>query len=412
MLRELGDQLKQARQERDLSLQQVADVTHIKRRYLEALEAGDVEILPSMAQARGFLRIYADALNLDVAPLLELLEPTPQAQAAPVIVYAPQPTASSGDVSDETPAGADEMLAVGEKLRQQRELLGLTLDDVERHTHLRKHYLESLEAGSFEQLPSPVQGRGMLKNYALFLAMDPDPLLLLFADALQSRHAARQPERAGSKPQEKKPRAVSPLRRFLSGDLLLTGGIVVALVVLVGWGIFQITSIQAALPPTPTSMSVAEALIPVSTDTPTPEPTPEGAMPVPIEVTAENGEAEAPTPTLFGFDPAAQQEPIQLVVSIQQRTWMRVTVDGQVEFEGYAAPGGAFSFGGTSRVELLTGNGAGLSVIFNQQNLGPLGSFGEVVQRIFTSAGIVTPTPSITPSPTITPLVTSTSEMP
>jgi cytoskeleton protein RodZ len=412
MSRELGDRLKQVRQESDLSLQQVAEVTHIKLRYLEALEAGDLELLPSPAQVRGFLRIYADQLNLDPGPLLELLEPTAQAQAAPVIIYSAQPTEPLMEGDDTPPAGAQEMLAVGEKLNQQRELLGLTLEDVERHTHLRKHYLQSLEAGAFEELPSPVQGRGMLKNYALFLGMDPDPLLLQFADALQSQHAARQPERAQSKLQMKKPRAVSPLRRFLSGDLLLTGGIILGLLVLVIWGVFQISSIRGTITPTPTSMSVAEALIPDQTATPSLEPTPELTTPIPPGTTGEAAVVEEPSPTLLILNPGAQQDPIQILVTIQQRAWLRVTVDGQIEFEGYAAPGGAYSFSGMTRVELLTGNGAGISVIYNQQNLGPLGSFGEVVQRIFTTDGFQTPTPSITPTSTVTPLSTPVLDIP
>ena len=35
-------------------------------------------------------------------------------------------------------------------------------------------------------LPSPVQGRGMLKNYADFLGLESDTLLLTFADGLQT----------------------------------------------------------------------------------------------------------------------------------------------------------------------------------------------------------------------------------
>jgi cytoskeletal protein RodZ len=45
---------------------------------------------------------------------------------------------------------------------------------VERHTHLRAVFVKALEEGAFDKLPSPVQTRGMLSNYATFLDLDVD----------------------------------------------------------------------------------------------------------------------------------------------------------------------------------------------------------------------------------------------
>ena len=81
---------------------------------------------------------------------------------------------------------------------------------------------------------------------------------------------------------------------------------------------------------------------------------------------------------------------------------MRVTVDGEVQFEGRVIPGSAYTFTGDSQVEVLTGNGAGLQVFYNQQNIGLLGEFGQVVNRIFTPQEILLPTPTITMTPTAT----------
>jgi hypothetical protein len=99
--------------------------------------------------------------------------------------------------------------------------------------------------------------------------------------------------------------------------------------------------------------------------------------------------------TLPGLGDAA----VQVYVVVRQRAWMRVSVDGKVEFEGRVTPGSAYPFAGNGRIELLTGNGAGLEVYFNQKNLGVLGGFGEVASRIFTVDGIITPTATITPTP-------------
>jgi hypothetical protein len=44
-----------------------------------------------------------------------------------------------------------------------------------------------------------------------------------------------------------------------------------------------------------------------------------------------------------------------------------------------------------------------LQVIFNQEDQGVMGVFGEVVHRVYTLGGVLTPTASVTPTETATP---------
>jgi cytoskeletal protein RodZ len=61
----LGNALQTAREAKGISLQEVENATHIRARYLEALELGDYEVMPGgEAQVRGFLRRYAAFLGL------------------------------------------------------------------------------------------------------------------------------------------------------------------------------------------------------------------------------------------------------------------------------------------------------------------------------------------------------------
>ena len=101
------------------------------------------------------------------------------------------------------------------QLRRRREMLSLTLDEIERHTRMRAQFMDSLEKGNFDELPSPVQTRGMLANYAGFLDLDVDTLLLRFADALQARHRERHPEKpAGRRGQPIIPENMPRLAHF------------------------------------------------------------------------------------------------------------------------------------------------------------------------------------------------------
>jgi transcriptional regulator with XRE-family HTH domain len=65
----IGSILKQRREARHLSIDQVAEQTRVRVHYLQALENDDLSSIPSMPQARGFLRIYAEFLGLNLDEL-------------------------------------------------------------------------------------------------------------------------------------------------------------------------------------------------------------------------------------------------------------------------------------------------------------------------------------------------------
>ena len=65
-----GADLRAARERLSWPLQDAAAILRIRRRYLEALEDGDLSQLPGNAYALGFLRSYACALGLDPEEML------------------------------------------------------------------------------------------------------------------------------------------------------------------------------------------------------------------------------------------------------------------------------------------------------------------------------------------------------
>lgn len=68
---DIGERLKEARQEKDISLESLQDITKIQKRYLEAIEAGNFEKLPGNFYARAFIKEYALVVGLDPEELLE-----------------------------------------------------------------------------------------------------------------------------------------------------------------------------------------------------------------------------------------------------------------------------------------------------------------------------------------------------
>jgi hypothetical protein len=68
---EIGSSLREARVSRKLELSQIERETRIRAKYLRALEDERFEVLPGAAYTKGFLRTYADYLDLDAQRLVD-----------------------------------------------------------------------------------------------------------------------------------------------------------------------------------------------------------------------------------------------------------------------------------------------------------------------------------------------------
>jgi cytoskeleton protein RodZ len=71
---ELGQLLRQTREEKGIALEQVANDTRIRARFLEALEEQEYDALPTPGHVHGFLRNYALYLGLDLQEVQALYE--------------------------------------------------------------------------------------------------------------------------------------------------------------------------------------------------------------------------------------------------------------------------------------------------------------------------------------------------
>jgi len=66
---------------------------------------------------------------------------------------------------------------VGERLAAAREVKGVDLHRAERDTKIRIRYLAALERGDFRDLPGAVYTKGFLRNYSIYLGLDPEDVL-------------------------------------------------------------------------------------------------------------------------------------------------------------------------------------------------------------------------------------------
>jgi hypothetical protein len=135
---------------------------------------------------------------------------------------------------------------------------------------------------------------------------------------------------------------------------------------------------------------------------PLPEVLAQGAAPLPVEPTR----TLAPPPIL------ARSGRVNVQLVIERRAWLRVLVDGAEQYAGRAAAGEILEFQGQSTIEVVTGNGGGVRAFYQGDDTGLLGDFDEAVLRIWSAAGLITPTPTATPAVTATPTPSPTPAAP
>jgi transcriptional regulator with XRE-family HTH domain len=326
------------------------------------------------------------------------------------------------------------MTTAGRTLRDAREIRGLTLEDVERGTRIRAKFLAAIEADDLKAMPSPAQARGFMRNYALHLGVDPEPLLrMAFPPAGKSpliaasaRPVARpapgpikaapvqdtsdkpdantgQPDAPPVEPRPKqaprgpavRPNLAKPARtnlvtpearrrfawsRLWSADTLLSVTVTGALALLLVWGFTELGITQQLLAtPTRDGVPLAEATAEITIATPTPRrsPTPESVLP-----TARPSSSS-----------------INITLLADQRVWLRILVDGQEVFAGLSGPAEQLDYTGLQAVEVWTANAAGTRIIWNGQEQPALGDFGDPFKVVYTLTGTFEPTPGPTATP-------------
>ena len=74
-----------------------------------------------------------------------------------------------------------ELTGIGAELRRARESQGLTLADVAQQLKFAPHQIEFLENERFDRLPGPTIARGMVRNYARLLNLEPESMVARMA---------------------------------------------------------------------------------------------------------------------------------------------------------------------------------------------------------------------------------------
>ncbi|MFI5292034.1 MAG: RodZ domain-containing protein [Candidatus Limnocylindrales bacterium] len=141
-------------------------------------------------------------------------------------------------------------IRLGAMLHAARERKGVDLHRAERDTKIRARFLEALEESDFKALPGAVYTKGFLRNYALYLGLDPELVL--------GRWKAETGEARRNEPTIIAPRPLEAPRNGFTFSRGLLVAAVLTLVVLAFAGYIGLQLFRFAQPP---GLTVAQAAV-------------------------------------------------------------------------------------------------------------------------------------------------------
>ena len=258
------------------------------------------------------------------------------------------------------------MSGFGDTLRHARANKGVTLTEAERAIRIPRKYLRALEDEDFDQLPEGVYARGIVRNYAQYLYLDPDDAVAYFEELRGAPTGSIKVVPAVKK---------MDVPSHWAPNFALIAFMVVISAVLFAWLYSALFAAREVAPtptsgiPTPTAINTATAILsltPAVTPTvaatatpapppPTPTPAATQAAPAPPAVAArpagQSAAAAAPAPAPPPPPPPAAPAPPAtenhvVTVTALEEAWVVIVVDGEVEFAGVLAAGEALNVSG------------------------------------------------------------------
>ncbi len=318
-LAEIGAQFKRIREDKELSIPHLTATTLISERYLRAIEDGQMDSLPEPVYVRGFIRKYGDALGV-------------------------------GDLSEDFPLNPvlPEQKWAGSAAAELRplHLYALYVGVIAGAVSLLATFLNSPDANKINDNQTNFGDAAQVSSAKPNKPIEPTEALLPKIGGLEvlrqtASVAMTTPASATTVPvpiEVKKPDASTVILNKPQAQTNLGGANPNLNNMLSAWA---------------NSSFVSDNLSPNST-------------------TIANGN--------FEF---VGNKPVNVGIVMQGESWLRITVDGQTEFEGVLNEGKKLSWSGDRQISIRAGNASSVALSYNNQPIKVLGKEGEVAERLF-----------------------------
>jgi cytoskeletal protein RodZ len=231
------------------------------------------------------------------------------------------------------------MASLGQELNRERELRGISLQEIAEATKINLRFLRALEENQFDLLPGKFFIRGIIRSYAGYLGLEEHAILNLYQETLEQKdHPQEEPVNEGEK--DESGEGAKRIFSYLVMAVFLTVVMVVFFVLIQKREPESISS-----PETPVSAFV---------------------------------EDNSPPPPKSESEPAAAG--LRMEMTFLQETWIQVYADGELDLDSIRQPGETYQVTALESFRINTGNAGGFAFTLNGEAGKALGLAGSVVK--------------------------------
>ncbi len=270
------------------------------------------------------------------------------------------------------------MAVFGDTLRQARAHKGVTLKEAELKTRMSRHHLLALEEEQFDDLPPLIYQRGIVRNYANYLNLDPNKILAMF-DAARGEIPEEKPITNQGEPIGL-PSHWAPSFAIIA-FLVLMSAVVFAWMYSAYFAPSGATSTPTELIPTVTAVNEGDTIF-----LPSPTPAPPTPTPSPTAEPTEVVEEVVVEPTESSDDVEvvedATEEDAEIVEEVTEEPTVatsgaltfnfrassfldsvQVVADGSVVFEGAMEAGGSTGYVSADSFQVYVSDPSSLEIV-------------------------------------------------
>lgn len=242
------------------------------------------------------------------------------------------------------------MASIGQELKRERELRGISLKEIADSTKINVRFLRALEEDRLDMLPEQFFTRGIIRTYAKYLGLDEQSTLNTYLEGLQTRET-QETSNGDKKPKVSESPESLPKEKKISLLFAFMVLVILALIIVM-YFVFR----KDESPPPDTSK---------------------------MESTIQNTE-EKPitTPPITQEEPEIEQEELNIEITVQQETWLEIFADQEMVDSGIKAPGERLQFKALQEFLIHIGNAGGITYTINSEEGIKFGELGEVERDI------------------------------
>jgi len=239
------------------------------------------------------------------------------------------------------------MASLGQDLKRERELRGISLKEISSSTKISLRFLQALEEDRLDMLPGNFFIKAILKNYAKFIGLEEDYVLNKYYEASLEQEQSLESKQTKRKT---RPAVTKNIRKLIYASALI---IILLLFLFFLYYLFFLKK---------------------QTSPPTEEP--KTSTQLQGETTLPPSRAES----LAEFIP--KEAALTIEISFIEETWLQVWADGILKADGLKQPGEKLTVKANEELLIHTGNAGGISYILNNKQGKKLGPRGSVISNI------------------------------